>query len=297
MRAGRASGRARVALSSRRRAALTLAAFLALTSVFACRAHGPRLVHESDSQFNHLVVREESDGARTLQFGREGVIQSRVNLDDPMDLKLQYTRAAMLAWALVPAPRRVLIIGLGGGAMPRYLHRVLPKAHIDVAELDPAVHRVAREYFGLPDDDRLQVHVGDGRAYVHGAAEQWDLIVLDAYGDSDIPRHLATAEFLTDVKAHLAEHGVVSGNVWSRDSNVLYDAMARTWVEAFGPLCIVPIEGSSNRIFLAAKGADVSAAAIRGAAAKLPAGFEIQAYAPQECLADIAADAQPLHDP
>jgi spermidine synthase len=276
---------------------VAIAAIFALTPWLACRAHEPRLVHESDSQFNHLVVREESDGARTLQFGRDGVIQSRVNVDDPMDLRLQYTRAAMLGWALVPKAHRVLIIGLGGGAMPRYLHRVLPEAHIDVAELDPAVHRVAKEYFGLPEDERLEVHEGDGRAYVQGAAQKWDLIVLDAYGDSDIPRHLATAEFLAEVKAHLAEGGVVSGNVWSRENNVLYDAMARTWVEAFGGLCIVPIEGSSNRIFLSANGTDVSAAAIRSAATKVPAGFRIDAYAPQECLADTARDAQTLHDP
>src|SRR5207237_64981 len=81
--------------------------------------------------------------------------------------------------------------------------RVLPAAHIDVAELDPGVADVARAFFALPQDERLEVHVGDGRAYVHDAAAKWDLVVLDAYGDADIPRHLATVEFLSEVKTHL----------------------------------------------------------------------------------------------
>lgn len=268
-----------------------------LVPVLACRAHGPRLLHESDSQFNHLVVREEEDGARTLQFGRDGVIQSRVNPEDPLDLRLQYTRAAMLAWALVPSPRRVLIIGLGGGAMPRYFHHVLPGAHIDVAELDPAVHQVAERYFGLPTDERLEVHVGDGRAFVKQAPQKWDLIVLDAYGDSDIPRHLATAEFLAEVKAHLSVGGVVSGNVWTRENNALYDAMARTWAEVFGGLCIVPIEDSGNRIFLASMGPKVSAESIRLGVQKIEPGFPVQAYVPRECSTDVSAEAQALHDP
>lgn len=267
-------------------------------AVAACRSSGgPGVIHQSESKFAHLVVREEGGGVRTLQFGRDGVIQSRVNVEDPVDLQLPYTRAAMLAWALVPSPKRLLVIGLGGGAMPRYFHHMLPDTQIDVAELDPSVHEVALKYFALPDDRRLQVHVGDGRRYVQQADARWDLVVLDAYGDSDIPRHLATLEFLAEVKAHLAPGGVVSGNVWSREDNVLYDAMVRTWVEAFGSVCVVPIEGSSNRIFLASNAGPVTAVDVREAASRLKAGFAVSEYAPRECLRDTAEDAQALHDP
>jgi spermidine synthase len=255
------------------------------------------VIHEADSPFNHIVVSEEPDGARVLQFGSgSGVIQSRVNVADPLDLRLKYTRAAMLAWALKPAPRRVLIIGLGGGAMPRFFHHVLPEVVIDVAELDPAVAEVARRYFELPTDSRLIVHVGDGRKFVQDATVKWDLVVLDAYGDSDIPRHLATLEFMNELKARLEPGAVVSGNVWSREDNELYDAMARTWVDAFGALCIVPIEGSSNRIFLSSTGGDVSAKAIQQAAAALATEFPVKGYAPRECLTDAKAEVEALHD-
>ena len=264
----------------------------------ACKSTAPvstRLLHESKSQFNHIFVREEPDGSRTLQFGDTGVTQSAVNVSDPLDLRLKYTRATTLAWALVPEPKRIMILGLGGGALPRFFYRVLPDAHIDVAELDPAVADVAREYFDLPKDPRLEVHIGDGRKYVQDATVKWDLIVLDAYGDSDIPRHLATLEFLNEVKQHLAPKGVVAGNVWSRDSNVLYDAMVRTWTDAYGALCVVEVDGSSNRIFLAGNGVDVAAPAIRDAVAKLKSAFPVKEYAPAECLHD-AHDQPALRD-
>jgi spermidine synthase len=255
----------------------------------------PRLVYEGDSPFNHLVVRDEGGSIRTLQFSVGGPIQSRVNLADALDLKIPYTRATMLAWALKPDAKRVLIIGLGGGAMPRYLHRALPQAQIDVAELDPEVARLARDYFGLPDDARLQVHVGDGRKVVQDAQTRWDLVLLDAYGDSEIPRHLATAEFLSEVKAHLSPGAVVAGNVWDREGNVLYDAMVRTWGDVFGAVCIVPVPTRANRIFLASERGAVTAEALRLAARRSIPGVTLKDYAPAECLADAAA-AEALHD-
>ena len=47
----------------------------------------------------------------------------------------------------MPAPQNVLIVGLGGGSLPRALAAMLPATHIDVVEIDPAVTRVARSYF------------------------------------------------------------------------------------------------------------------------------------------------------
>jgi spermidine synthase len=244
------------------------------------------------------VVRDEGSGIRTLQFEHGGAIQSRVNLDDPMDLRLVYTRATMLALAVKPSPRHVLVLGLGGGAMPRFFHRALPEAQIDVLELDPAVLRVAKQYFELPEDPRINVLVGDGRKSIQDAKGGWDLVVLDAYSADDIPRHLATAEFLAEVKARLAPGAVVAGNVWSRDHNALYDRMAKTWAETFAGLCIVPIDASANRIFLASADpkVDVSAAALKAAAAKLDTFPAVREYVPAECSRDGWEAAELLHD-
>lgn len=271
--------------------------WLVLVALAACKSSGNRVLYEGDSPFSHLVVREEAPGIRTLQFAQGGATQSRVNVDDPMDLQLEYTRAGMLAWALKPKAQRIFVLGLGGGAMPSFLHRALPDAVIDVAELDPEVHALAQRYFGLPADERLKVHVGDGRRYVEAANAQWDLVILDAYSDSEIPRHLATAEFLAELKRHLLPDAVVSGNVWAREHNPLRDAMASAWQQAFGSLCIVGVENSANQIFLSTPGVALEASAVKRAAEQLTGWPPVKEYAPAECLRDGWEDAEPLRDP
>ena len=76
--------------------------------------------------FNHVVVTEDRFGVRTLRFGHEGVCQSMVKVGDPDHLALPYTTVLPLCLAFVDAPRHALIVGLGGGALPMFLHQRLP---------------------------------------------------------------------------------------------------------------------------------------------------------------------------
>ena len=48
-----------------------------------------------------------------------------------------------------PTPQSVLIVGLGGGTIPRALRELLPETQIDVVEIDPAVVRVAQPLFRI----------------------------------------------------------------------------------------------------------------------------------------------------
>ena len=257
------------------------------------------MVFETDSPYNHVIVADDGTGLRSLYFEKNGAIQSRVKLGEPLALQLPYTRAAMLGLALVEAPKRILIIGLGGGAMPMFLRRVCPRARIDVVDIDPAVADAARRFFDVVEDDRLRIHVADGRAFVAHAADRFDLVFLDAFGAGAIPRHLATREFLESVKAHLAPGGAVVGNVWAQDFNPLYPAMAATYRAAFGGLCPVAVSGTSNRIFLAqgglpGAGALAERAARAGESLKLP--FPLEELAAGGCLDDGPPDIAILSD-
>ncbi len=66
------------------------------------------------------------------------------------------------------APKRVLIVGLGGGTIPMALREILPQAQVDVVEIDPAVTKVARDYFGFRADTEAE-GVRDGRPRVREA--------------------------------------------------------------------------------------------------------------------------------
>lgn len=64
---------------------------------------------------------------------------------------------------------RTVVIGLGAGLLPMFLHGCFPFLDIEVVELDPLILDVARDYFGFTEDPLLKVHIGDGLKYIHDA--------------------------------------------------------------------------------------------------------------------------------
>lgn len=59
-----------------------------------------------------------------------------------------------------------VIIGLGAGLLPMFLHGCMPSLQIEVVELDAVVLSLARDYFGFAEDERLKVHIADGIRFV-----------------------------------------------------------------------------------------------------------------------------------
>jgi spermidine synthase len=199
---------------------------------------------------HRVVVTEDSQGLRTLRFEEGGARQSVVWPGEPLRLEAAYTRASMVGLAFVPRPERILVVGLGGGAIPMFLRAVLPEAHIDVVEVEPGVVEAATLYCGFAQDAALRVHVADGRGFIESGGAPYSLIFLDAYGPDSIPGHLATREFLGAARARLTPDGAVVGNVWESVSNPLFDSMLRTWQVSFGQLHRFNVEATTNRILV-----------------------------------------------
>ena len=220
-----------------------------LLAASAC-AEQRRLLYEGRSPYTQVYVSEDAKGLRYLQFEPNGALQSVVRPGKPRHLELAYLRGAMTALAFVPAPRRVLVVGLGGGSMPMFLRSLYPSLHIDVVDIDPEVVKVARRFFGLKEDARLKVHVADGRRFIEESKGGYDLVFLDAYGPDSIPYHLATKEFLAAVQRALSPEGLVASNVWAAP-NPLYSSMLRTYQAQFPAVKVLELAGSVNRIVFA----------------------------------------------
>ncbi len=95
----------------------------------------------------------------------------------------------------------------------------------------------------------MRVHVADGRAFVEHVRKRYDLIYLDAFGSSDVPRHLTTVEFLQAVRRAVKPSGVVVGNLFSLH-NPLYESMLLTYQSVFNALNVLKVNGAGNRIVL-----------------------------------------------
>jgi spermidine synthase len=222
---------------------LELLAILLLTAVGCSRTvekvHGGDVVHREKSMYRDIMV-IESEGNRCMSFSRRGGLQSCVFMNNMNTLSLPYSRGVFAGLVANPGAKKVLVIGLGGGVIPRAIRRIDPAMQIDVIEVDPAVVKVAKRYFGYREDAHLRTHIGDGRIFVRRQARagvRYDLIVIDAFGRFYVPEHMMTREFIADVKSLLAPGGVVSSNTFSQGLLAPYEAA--TYQAVFGEIRVL----------------------------------------------------------
>lgn len=173
-----------------------------------------KLLHIEPGAGHRIEVRQCGQ-RREMRFDG-GNLQGAVDLRDPDRLLVPYVRRLVLGLALVPAPRHVLHVGLGVGALVRHFLRVCPLATQTVFERDPAVVAMARRWFALPEHERLSVQVGDAAELLRGRSEEYDLIVLDAYGPHGPPASVVSQQFLQVVLAALTANGWAIANIWRR---------------------------------------------------------------------------------
>src|SRR3569623_2268604 len=96
------------------------------------RKYHVKLVHRSRDADGPLEVVD--DGlTRTLHYGND-TRQSTMALADQVNLMLVYTRAMMSCLLFQPAPRRELMIGLGGGSLAKILLHYFPRSDVEAVE-------------------------------------------------------------------------------------------------------------------------------------------------------------------
>jgi len=195
-----------------------------------------------------LVVDYPAQDRRCLHFSRAGGIQSSMLLADPARLDLRYSQAMIAALALHRDPREVLLIGLGGASIPKFLQKHYPDLKVDIVELDPDVVRVCQDYFEFRGSPGVRVIVMDGRMYLKRTEKRYDLILLDAYAADRIPFHLTTVQFIQLVKSRLKPGGVAASNLWERAVNRFYLAELKTFQATFPQVYLLPAAQSGNII-------------------------------------------------
>ncbi|XP_054805019.1 uncharacterized protein LOC129308061 isoform X2 [Prosopis cineraria] len=181
---------------------------------------------------------------------------------------------------------KAVIVGLGAGLLPMFLHRCVPFMHIEAVELDPVIVDIARGYFNFAEDERLQVHVADGIQFVTDAevvvstttevstapshsnrncitshvedegGSKVDIIVIDV--DSSDPSFGLTCpasdfldeSFLKAAKAKLSAQGLFVVNLVSR-SQAIKDLVLVRMKEVFSHLFCLQLDEDVNELHFA----------------------------------------------
>jgi hypothetical protein len=163
-----------------------------------------------------VIERNDSNGARReLRHGR--ILHG-----------FQYLDPAKRSWATtyygphsgvaitlnsVHSPRRVAIVGLGAGTLAAWGRA---GDTFRFYEINPDVQALARDRFSFLKDSqaRTEIVLGDARVQLErelagGRAQDFDVIVVDAFSSDAIPMHLLTAECADLYRCRLAPGGLL----------------------------------------------------------------------------------------
>jgi spermidine synthase len=153
------------------------------------------------------------DGERRYLYFNVRLMQSAMLLAAPNDLDLRYTQKMMSFLLFNSRPKRIVLIGLGGGSLIKFCYHRMPSAQMTAVELDPNVIALRDAFLLPPDGPRLQVLQADGAAYLEEAEKGIDVLLVDAFDKTGFAPALANRAFFEQAFAKLSGNGLMVINL------------------------------------------------------------------------------------
>lgn len=153
------------------------------------------------------------DGKSRFLYFNVRLMQSEMSLKAPNDLAIRYTQKMMAFLLFQPRPKRIVLIGLGGGSLIKFCYQRMPGTQLTAVELDPNVIAFRDTFLMPPDDDRLQVLEADGAEFLASTDKGIDALLVDAFDKTGFAPSLANREFFDNAYAKLSGNGVLVINL------------------------------------------------------------------------------------
>ncbi|TPE55621.1 methyltransferase [Maribrevibacterium harenarium] len=192
------------------------------------------VIYQCQDEFGQISVID--DGKFRLLSFAEGDEQSRIWLQKPHVLQHEYTQAMVLP-LLFAAPKRITLLGLGGGTLVGALNQVCNKAHIHAVELRHEIITIAQEFFRLPSGKRITLEQGDAFAYLDNPIEKkQDWLMTDLYQHFGMDKRVLAEHFVAQCKQQLKSDGMLILNCWTehRTHPDLNDALSQHFAHIYG---------------------------------------------------------------
>jgi len=165
-----------------------------------------RQLYYGQSDFQRIDVFESKE------FGRILILDGYIMLTEK-DEFIYHEMMTHVPMSVHPAVEHVLVIGGGDGGVIRELTRYDTIKKIDVAEIDPLVVEVCRQYLpqtaGKLDDPRVNIYFEDGLKFMRSKKDIYDLIIVDSTDPFGPGEGLFTREFYGNCYKALHDDGIM----------------------------------------------------------------------------------------
>ena len=180
------------------------------------------VANHSDGVENLLVVKDKYlvvlrfMDTETLQLESQvSVPMSGIDISNPLNLLGAYSQVMMLSLVFKPHPKKLYMLGFGGGRVPMVFHHYFPDLLIESSELSEGVVQLAEICFGIVFDARMKIALKNGREHLATFPERhFDIILLDSFsGMGAHPNELSTVEFYQLCKSRMTDDAVLATNL------------------------------------------------------------------------------------
>ena len=202
--------------------------------------------------FNTVIVTRK--GSIVTLWSPPGIRQTETDTAAPLLPRLEYARNSVLSLAFSPYATSMLILGLGGGALPMMFYHMGKEIRIDVVEIDPEIPGIAERYFGFFTDSRMKLFVDDAARYIRqtNTDKRYDIVITDAYIGHKQHPSLTSEEFFSAVSRRLAPGGVFVANLLTKKRSHFETVKQRLGM-VFCNVWVLPGETSTNTLAFAKK--------------------------------------------
>jgi spermidine synthase len=226
-----------------------------------------KILYQKQSMFNDIAVIRRGNTI-TLWSGDNKQTEIEVGKGTPFRTSLEYSQGCFLALSFHPDPVSILVLGLGGGAIPTLLQTFLESSIIHVVELDPEMGTIAQRFFHFTPSERLQLFISDAFNFVKASAGRYDLVLIDAYIENRLAKNIRTTAFMTECARIINPGGILVANLMTGDK-ALYNRMIKILGQLFEDLWLLPMSISTNTLAFAST-RKISTAILRQQTERLP---------------------------
>jgi spermidine synthase len=188
--------------------------------------------------------------ANTLELrSNSNTLQSVINIDHPEKLALKNLQYLMAILLFMPTPKRILLLGTGGGSLVHFLRHHYPDSLLTSVDIDAELLNLMHEKMHLPKaDDHLTYVIDDAAKYLQHCNQTFDLILVDIFIGDQSPDWLLSADNMQRLYSLLNASGAVAYNLLIDDESE-FNQYYRDLREVFSrqTLCI-PVAGYDNTI-------------------------------------------------